>query len=133
MSKNDFEYKYSAPTTNERREIESIRNSYLEHDKGTEKLQQLRKLDSKVKNTPTTISLVFGIVGLLVFGLGMTCVLEWGLIVAGVIIGALGVIPMVLAYPMYNKIYNKLKNKYGKTIIDLSNELLGEEQDEKKE
>ena len=105
MSKNDFEFKYSAPTSIERREIESIRNSYVEQGETTIQLQQLRKLDSRVKNTPVVVSLVLGICGMLIFGLGMTCVLEWGLALLGVLIGAVGLFPMLFAYPLISEQY----------------------------
>ena len=50
-NENDFEFNYSAPTAEERKEIESIRNSYLLQEKKTpSKLDVLRKLDWKVRN-----------------------------------------------------------------------------------
>lgn len=123
---NDFEYNYVAPTSEERKEIESIRNNYISQNKSVDKLEILRKLDNKVKSIPTIISLIFGIVGLLIFGLGLTMILEWKVTIGGIIVGAIGVIPMILAYPMYRKISNNLKNKYSDEIIKLSDELLNE-------
>ena len=51
-----FEYNYSAPTSEERQEIESIRNQYLPKNEVEIKLETLKKLDNKVKNIP----LIFG-------------------------------------------------------------------------
>lgn len=124
MSNNDFEYKYTAPTVEERREIESIRNSYAPQKTTSGKIDELRKLDGKVRNIPQIVSLVLGIMGTLIFGLGLTMILEWQQIVWGVIISAVGVVPIAFAYPAFIKLTNKLKAKYGKQIIELSNELL---------
>lgn len=124
--KNDFEYKYSAPTSQERREIESIRNSYLNKPKGSDKLTRLRKLDSLVKNIPITISLIVGIVGLLIFGLGLAMVLEWNIMVWGIIVSVVGLVPISLAYPINNATEKYLKNKHSDEILKLSEELLNE-------
>ena len=83
-NQNKFEYTYSAPSEAERREIESIRRQYEEHPRSAEsKLERLRKLDAYVKNSATCVALILGVVGLLIFGLGMAMVLEWALPVWG--------------------------------------------------
>lgn len=121
-----FEFNYSAPSEQERKEIESIRRQYTTVTETKEdKLFRLRKLNSYVNNSATIIGLVFGVIGLLIFGLGMTMVLEWSLVLWGVIVGAVGVIPMAIAYPVYKAVYKKNKLKYGEEILALSNELLG--------
>lgn len=123
-----FEFNYSAPSEQERKEIESIRRQYTTVTETKEdKLFRLRKLNSYVNNSATIIGLVFGVIGLLIFGLGMTMVLEWSLVLWGVIVGAVGVIPMAIAYPVYKAVYKKNKLKYGEEILALSNELLGKE------
>ena len=125
---NDFEFKYIAPTNEERKEIENIKNSYINQNSFTDsKLNQLRKLDSRVKNTPVIISLAMGVIGILFFGLGMSMVLEWNIALWGVIISAVGVIPMILAYPIFKLTTKKLRKKYSAKIIKLSNELLNDE------
>lgn len=122
--KNDFEFNYVAPTGAERKEIERIRNSYLIKEKPKGKLEQLRKLDAKVKNIPSIISLVLGIIGILIFGLGFTMVLEWQLYFWGVIVSFVGLVPTLLAYPIYLLILKRLKNKYSAEILELSEQLL---------
>lgn len=122
-----FKYKYSAPTMEERREIDSIRSQYLPKDKSMTKMERLRQLDRKVKNVPTAFSISLGIVGILTFGLGLTFFLEWiKYWYIGIPISIGGIILMLIAYPLYNKILKKYKDKYGKEIIELSNELLDE-------
>ena len=129
MKKEKFEYKYSAPTMEERREIDSIRSQYLPKDKSLTKMDQLRQLDRKVKNTPLIFALTFGVVGILTFGTGLTFFLEWkDLWYLGVPISIMGVVLMLVAYPLYTKLTQKYKEKYGKQIIELSNELLNEEE-----
>lgn len=124
---NDFEYKYVAPTSAERKEIEYIKNSYMPKSYSADKLIRLRKLDNKVRTIPTMVSLIFGIVGLLIFGVGITMVLEWSLVVWGIVVGAIGVVPIALAYPMYIKADKILRDKYSDEIIKLSDELLNDE------
>lgn len=127
-TKNDFEFNYSAPSNEERKEIESIRNSYLPQSSSADsKLQELRKLDSKVKNIPTTIALVVGIVGTLIFGLGMTMVLEWSITAWGIIVSGIGTVPIILANPLFKIFKGKLKKKYSAQILKLSEELLENE------
>ncbi|MBQ7348410.1 MAG: hypothetical protein IJW47_00300 [Clostridia bacterium] len=121
-----FEFNYSAPSEQERKEIESIRRQYTNVVRSKDdKLYRLRKLNAFVNNSASVTGLVLGVIGLMIFGLGMTMVLEWALYLWGVIVGAVGVIPMVIAYPVYKAVYNKNKEKYGKEILALSEELLG--------
>jgi len=128
MSKK-FEYKYSAPTEEERKEIEHIKRQYQEKSERGAKLERLRNLDNKVKNTPAVVALVLGIAGVLIFGLGLTMILEWQLFIWGVIVSILGFVPMTVAYFAYNKVYEILKNRYSEQIIKISSELLNDERE----
>lgn len=121
---NKFEYKYKAPTQEERQEINNILNDYLPKNENNNKLDYLRKLDFKVKNIPMIVGLNLGIIGTLIFGLGLTCFLEWNLIILGFIFSLLGMIVAVMAYPLYKVIYKRMKNRYSDEIIKISNELL---------
>lgn len=125
MDNKNFNYKYSAPSKNERREITGIRKQYLPKEK-EDKLTRLRNLDRKVKNTAMSLSLCAGVIGTLIFGLGLTMVLEWELLVFGIIVSIVGAIPMGAAYYIYAKILSINKKKYGDEIIALSDELLNE-------
>lgn len=121
---NKFEYKYSAPTQEERKEIEFIQNQYKEKDSRQTKLERLRMLDNKVKNIPVCVSLVLGICGVLIFGLGLTMILEWKLMLWGIIVSIVGCVPMSLAYYVYRKLFKNLKSKHSNEILSISNELL---------
>jgi len=125
--KNDFEFNYVALSKEEKKEIESIRNSYISKDKESTKLEYLRKLDNKVKNLPSLISLVFGIVSSLIFGLGLAMILEWNIIIWGILVMSIGFVLMLVTYPLHVKIISFLKNKYSKEILKISEELLYEE------
>ena len=122
---NKFEFSYSAPTEAERREIENIRAQYEENPSRREgKLERLRKLDLLVKNSAMAVGITLGVIGVLIFGVGMTMVLEWNLTLWGVLVGAVGVAPMAVAYPAYNAVLKKNKKKYGEEILRLAEELM---------
>jgi uncharacterized membrane protein len=123
---NKFSYSYSAPTEEERREIASIRKDYLVHQQGDSKLERLRKLDKKVKTSPMILSMSIGVVGILVFGFGLSLCLVWGNYIWGILLAVLGCVPMAFAYPAYKWLLAKNKAKYGGEIIRLSEELLNE-------
>lgn len=127
MNKQNFEYRYSAPTIEERKEIESIRQSYLDKTPENEKLSKLKSLDKKVKTLPNIISISFGVFFTLVFGLGLTMILEWKIIVWGIVVSVAGIIPLFFTHLLHKKIKTFLKNKYSKIIIKLSEELLNNE------
>ena len=119
MNNNQFEYSYRAPTQEQRQEIESIRSGYVS-DSQEEKLACLRRLNRHVRNMPMVVSLTLGVVGVLVFGLGMSMVLAWNLLGGGIV-------PIALAAPAHNLILRHEKKKYGPQILRLSDELLGKE------
>ena len=87
-------------------------------------MQRLRKLHSKVKSPAMAVSLTMGIVGTLIFGLGLSMVLEWNLLVWGSLVAVVGLVPIISAYWTNNKIIERQKKKYGEEILKLSQELL---------
>ena len=123
-----FNYSYSAASEEEKKEIERIKRQYEDLPKEESKLERLRRLDGKVKELPQILALSIGIIGTLIFGVGMTLVLEWALTIWGVIVGAVGAIIVTLAYPAFKCHTKKLKDKYKDEIIQLSNSLLSEEE-----
>ena len=121
---NDFEFKYKAPSQNERKEIESIRNSYMPKSKEEQDLETLRSLDSKVKNIPMILSISIGIIGALILGVGLTMCLEWNLLIWGIVVGVVSLPPIIIAYPLFTRLSKKMKDKYGQQILQLSDKLL---------
>ena len=126
---NQFNFKYTALSQEERKEIDSIRRQYCPSEQKESKLDRLRRLDARIKNSATIISLVLGVLGLLTFGLGLTTILEWSNLPLGIVIMLVGSVPIALAYPVYLKILNKNKKRYGQEILSLSEELLNQSQD----
>lgn len=126
MENKQFNYTYRAPTEEERREIESIKRQYEAPKTEEGKLERLRKLNNYVNGLATAVSLVVGVIGLLIFGLGLAMVLEWSLLIWGILVMVVGIPPIAIAYPLYNKILKRNKEKYGKEILQLSEELLNE-------
>ena len=123
---NQFNFKYTAPSQEERKEIDSIRRQYLPQEKTESKMERLRRLDALVKNTAIIFSLVLGVVGTLVLGLGLTMILQWNIWFWGIVLMVIGCLPMTIAYPVYKFTLNKGKAKYGDEILRLSEELLNE-------
>lgn len=125
QNKQTFEYTYSAPMEREKKQIESIRKQYVSQPKNAdETIERIKQLDAKIKNTATCTALIFGVVGILVFGLGLTMVLEWGIWLWGIVLMAVGCPPMALAYPVHTWLTDRGKKKYGEEIVRLSDEIL---------
>ena len=104
---------------------------YLPDAKNNEKLERLKSLDFFVRNTAKLVAFSFGVFGVLVFGLGLSMVLSWALIVWGSVVCALGACFAGAAYPLYRIIFQRNKKKYGPEILRLSRELLNERTDSK--
>ena len=121
MENTTFSYNYSA-TRN--KEVESIRRKYMPHEES--KLERLKKLDLRVQMAGTIESLCFGIVGALVFGIGMCFFLD---VFAGaawltVLLMVLGTGTMIPAYPIYRKIARRTKAELTPEILRLSEEII---------
>lgn len=126
MSEDKFVFNYSAPSEDERREIEDIKSQFVPSERKEDKLTKLRRLNKKVNNPPKIFAYCFGFIAILIFGTGMTMVLEWSLYVWGAVVGAVGATLMCVTYPIYKVLLARNKKRYGQEIIDLSNQLLNE-------
>ena len=129
---NRFEYKYSALSSEERLEIESIRRRYLKDSSGEGRTQELKRLDFYVRSFPVAIAITVGVIGILLFGLGLTLVLELNKTVLGIILGTVGVLVLAPANLIYNRLTAFQKKKYGQRILDISEELLGKDEGDEK-
>ena len=121
MENEIFTYQYSAK---QNREVECIRNKYLPREES--KLERLKKLDRRVQNAGLIESLSVGIVGCLVFGIGMCFGLDIfpGADWLSLLFGGIGTLIMIPAYPVYRRIYCKTKEKLSPEIIQLSDEII---------
>lgn len=118
---NTFEYTYSA---DRQREIESIRKKYL--PKEEDKLETLRRLDRSAEKPGTIISLVIGIIGALIMGAGMSCVMVGKgmvLFVVGIIVGIIGMGIAAAAYPVYIIVTKRHRKRITAEILALTEEL----------
>ena len=126
MENHSFEYTYSAQ---QQQEVEAIRQKYL--PKEEDKMEQLRRLHASPTQKAQAAALSAGVVGTLIMGTGMSLVMtEIGdllgslAIVAGITVGIVGIVLAALAYPIYNRVLKKQRQKIAPEILRLSEELL---------
>lgn len=128
MKDEKFEYTYTAPTQEERREIESIRRQYQSAGKKDDKLERLRRLNRRVHLPPVVYSVLLGVAGTLIMGAGMSLSLVWNLLFCGIPIGLAGIAIAACAHPLYKFLLKRGKRRYGQEILDLSGELLNDQE-----
>lgn len=119
MDKNTFNYTYSAA---QHAEVEKIKKKYQTPTEEN-KLEALKKLDRSVETPASIAALVIGIVGILIMGLGMSMVMVWENYLLGVIIGIIGILICLPAYPIYKKISEKRRRKLAPQILRLAEEI----------
>jgi hypothetical protein len=115
-----FHYTYSA---REQAEIQKIREKYIAKEEN--KMEQLRRLDESATKPATVAALVLGIISALVMGVGMCCTMVWAdkWFVPGIIVGCIGLAGVIAAYPLYNRIAKKHREKIAPEILRLTEEL----------
>ena len=116
-----FEYTYSAP---EQKEVKRIRDKYLPREKKESKLERLRRLDRQAERPGTAWSIAIGVVGCLLLGTGLSCttvMTEYFL--PGIVIGIIGLAVIALAYPVYQCITRREREKIAPEILKLSEEI----------
>ncbi len=131
-NQNGFSYTYSAK---EQAEIKRIRDKYdSAHNEREDKMTRLRRLDASVVQTAQMLSLIFGVMGTLILGTGMSLIMtdlaaSLGVsadtaLILGVVIGVIGGVIASLAYPIYNATLNRMRKKVSPEIIRLTDELM---------
>ena len=131
QEKDGFTYTYSAK---EQAELKRIREKYTAPTVAEDNMARLRRLDASVTNTAQVVALVFGIVGTLILGLGMSLIMtdfaeflglgEAEAMVIGIPVGVVGGVLASLAYPIYNAIVKAKRKKLAPEIIRLTDELM---------
>lgn len=119
MNRNDQEYL-----------VQKIRTQYTE--KEHTELDALKELDRKVKKPAIVFSYTFGSIAALIMGSGMSLIMTdigetLGIsqpMLPGVIIGGIGLLMAILNYPIYKRLLNRRRQKYGDQIIALSEKIL---------
>lgn len=125
-NKEGFNFTYSAT---QRQEVESIRKKYL--PKETDKMEQLRRLHRSAGQKAQAWAIAVGVIGTLIMGTGMSLFMtELGAalgnltLVLGICIGIAGMILIALAYPVYNRVLQKERQRIAPQILQLTEELL---------
>ena len=130
-NKETFNYTYSAK---EQEEIKAIRKKYAAPEQAEDKMATLRRLDASVTQKASTVSLILGIIGALVMGSGMSLAmtdigkmigLAGGMaMLTGISLGIVGIVLVCVAYPIYNSIIKKERERIAPEIIRLTDELM---------
>ena len=121
MENNTFNYNYSAVRN---KEVESIRKKYMPREEN--KLERLKKLDLRAQSAGMIEGLSLGIVGALVFGIGMCFFLDvfTGAAWLSALFMIIGTVIMIPAYPIYRRIAHKTKAELTPEILRLSEEIM---------
>ena len=124
-----FQYTYSAK---ERSEVEHIRKKYLPPEE--DKMEQLRRLDRSASQKAQAWAIALGTIGALILGVGMSLAMsDFGEVLGsqrgsamliGIIIGVAGLVLVALAYPLYNRILKKERERIAPEILRLTDELM---------
>lgn len=116
-----FNYTYSAK---QQEEVKRIREKYVVQEE--DKMEQLRRLDQSVTQKSTMHSIVVGVIGTLIMGIGMCCCLVWQgtWFIPGIIIGIAGIALVCCAYPIYNHVTKQEREKIAPEILRLTDELM---------
>lgn len=130
-NQNGFSYTYSAK---EQAELKRIRDKYTAPTEVEDKMARLRRLDTSVTNTAQAAALVFGTIGALILGFGMSLIMTdisefFGMgdtmaMVIGIPVGVVGGVLAGLAYPVYNAIVKAKRKKLAPEILRLTDELM---------
>ena len=121
MENQHFTYNYSAVRN---KEVESIRNKYIPREET--KLERLKRLDRKAQNAGTVEGLCLGVIGVLVFGIGICIMLGAldGPFILSYLCCTAGIALMLPAYPVYRYLSKKVKTALTPEILKLSDELI---------
>jgi len=119
MNRNDQEYL-----------VRKIRTQYTE--KTHSELDELKELDTKVKRPANVFAYVFGSIGAVVMGAGMSLVMTdlgttLGLadsLIPGIAVGVVGMFMAIINYPIYKSILGSRRKKYADKIIALSDKIM---------
>ena len=119
MNKNDQEFL-----------VQKIRTQYTEKEQTG--LDELKELDRKVKRPANVFAYVFGSIGAIIMGAGMSLVMTdiGGMVgisdpmIPGIAIGVVGMLMAIINYPIYKGILGSRRKKYADKIIALSDKIM---------
>lgn len=110
--------------------VQKIRTQYTE--KEHTQLDELMALDSTVRRPAVIFAYVFGVLGAMIMGVGMSLVMtELGETLGlssslpiGVVIGVVGLLMVLVNYPIYKRILSSRRRQYADRIIAVSDKIM---------
>lgn len=119
MNKNDKEFL-----------VQKIRTQYTEKEHS--QLDELKKLDKKVRKPANVFAYIFGIISAIIMGSGMSLVMTdigkfLGIeqtMAIGIVIGVVGMFFAIINYPVHKKVLASRRKKYADEIIALSDNIM---------
>ncbi len=110
--------------------VQKIRTQYTEKEHNC--LDELKKLDARVKRPANVFAYIFGSISAIIMGTGMSLVMTdigstVGIadpMIAGIVIGVLGMFMAIINYPIYKGILGSRRKKYADKIIALSDQIM---------
>lgn len=109
----------------DQRRAENIRRQYISHEEN--KMEQLQKMDGKVKLPGRVAGTILGVTGALVMGAGMSLVMVSNKIKKGLAVSIPGMAVALSAYPVYSLVTAGRRKKYAPQIMNMSEELINEQ------
>lgn len=109
--------------------VQKIRTQYTE--KEFTQLDALKALDARVKRPVNTFAWIFGSLGAIILGAGMSLIMTdisetIGMenpMVSGIVIGVIGMTLTIVNYPVYKRMLTARRKKYAAEIISLSDSI----------
>jgi len=125
-NRDTFTYTYSA---RQQEEIKRIRSKYTEPEE--DKMDQLRRIDSRVTQKAQAWAIAVGVIGTLIMGAGMSIAMTdlTGFVggtamIVGIPVGVAGMLLVGAAYPIYRYILKKERKRMAPEILRLTDELM---------
>ena len=110
--------------------VQKIRTQYTEREHT--QLDELKKLDTKVKKPAKIFAYLFGSAGALIMGVGMSLTMTdigsaigiESTLTPGIVIGLAGIFMAAINYPVYKSMLNNRRKKYADKIIAISDSII---------
>ena len=110
--------------------VDQIRSEYTRQEKSS--LDELKALNARVKRPAKVFAYVYGSLSALIMGAGMSLVMtDIGAMLGvkeslpvGVAVGLVGMAMALITYPIYSRILQSRRKKFGDKILALSNQVM---------
>lgn len=109
-----------------RNDIPAFRKDALPAEKEDERYVELKNLEKKIRRPVEIVSFLLGILGILLFGAGLSICLEAlkASFTLGVVFGILGLFILLVTYPFGKNWLERRKKRYAKKVLALTDSLL---------